>query len=304
MTFAERVAAIAGLGFGPSQAPFLTTVALHSGYCLRRQYAAFIGCTHWKKSSDFLDGLVARNLARRITYRANRGAIYHLFGERLYAAIGQRRDRNRRHASPAVIARRLMLLDFVIAHAHFDWYPTAADRLDLLVNRFGVPGNVFSRGIGEATKTVHPRNQHVPVFLHGASPTVHFVAVVTDTHASAVKTFVREQTLLLRHLLDWSLHAVVARSVATDAACHVAYQRGLAAASLTSVSKADLEWFERTQPLVQRGDLRNLRVEDLRRYRELSASVGQGLQGGAAGPLTVHHLPHAYEQFGSLAGIC
>jgi hypothetical protein len=304
MTFAERVAAIAGLGFGPTQAPFLTTVALHSGYCVRRQYAAFIGCTYRKKSSNFLDGLVARNLARRITYGANRGAIYHLFGERLYAAIGQRDDRNRRHASPPVIARKLMLLDFVIAHGHFDWYATASDRLDLLVNRFGVPANVLSRGSGESKKTVRGWNQSAPIFLHGASPTVHFVAVITDAHASAIKTFFREHTPLLRHLLDWSLHAVVARSVATDAACHVAYQRRLAAASLTSISKADLEWFERTQPLVERGDLRDLRVEDLRRYRELAASVGQGHHGSAAGPLTVHHLPHAYEQFGSLAGIC
>jgi hypothetical protein len=69
---------------------------------------------------------------------------------------------------------------------------------------------------------------------------------VTDTHASAIKTFVREHTPLLRRLPDWSLHAVVPRSIATDAACNIVYQRALAAAALTSISKFDLEWLATT----------------------------------------------------------
>ena len=37
----ERARGLDRFGFTPRQAKFVATVALHSGYCLRRQYAAF-----------------------------------------------------------------------------------------------------------------------------------------------------------------------------------------------------------------------------------------------------------------------
>ena len=39
MTFDARVGGVKAFGFTDRQAAFLTTVALHSGYCVRRQYA-------------------------------------------------------------------------------------------------------------------------------------------------------------------------------------------------------------------------------------------------------------------------
>ena len=102
------------MGFTQRQARFLTLVALHSGYCLRRQYATFAAVSYGKNVRDFLDDLVAQQLARRVTFRPDRGHIYHLFCRSLYRAIQQQDNRNRRHASPALIARKLMLLDFVL----------------------------------------------------------------------------------------------------------------------------------------------------------------------------------------------
>ena len=43
MTFEERVSAVTPFGFSDRQTRFLVTVALHSGFCLRRHYAAFAG---------------------------------------------------------------------------------------------------------------------------------------------------------------------------------------------------------------------------------------------------------------------
>ena len=43
MTWEERADAVASLGFTTRQARFLALAALHSGYCLRRQYGAFAG---------------------------------------------------------------------------------------------------------------------------------------------------------------------------------------------------------------------------------------------------------------------
>ena len=43
MTAEQRADAIAAFGFTRRQARFLVTVALHGGYCLRRQYETFAG---------------------------------------------------------------------------------------------------------------------------------------------------------------------------------------------------------------------------------------------------------------------
>jgi len=52
--------------------------ALHSGYCLRRHYMTFTGTQNGKHVRRFLEGLVARRLAVRLTYRPDRGHVYHL----------------------------------------------------------------------------------------------------------------------------------------------------------------------------------------------------------------------------------
>jgi hypothetical protein len=71
MTADQRVAALEGFGFyrAPSAVP--GGVALHSGYCLRRQYEAFAGIQYGKNVRHFLDGLVERRLAESI-YRPRR----------------------------------------------------------------------------------------------------------------------------------------------------------------------------------------------------------------------------------------
>ncbi len=291
MTPPERVAAVEALGFTPPQATFLTTVALHSGYCVRRQYAACTGVKSEKMAREFLNGLVERKLADRIMFRADRGSIYHLFGRRVYAAIGDSNHRNRRHASPPLIARRLMLLDFVIAYPEFDWHATDADKRALLVTRFGVP---------ESTRLT---TEKLSIFVRGASPAVNFACIVTDPRASAIDAFLHEHTALVRHLKDWTLHAVIPQRVATDESCEAAYRRALAAVSMMSVSIEDLDWFTNTRSLVTSGDLRTLGMDELNRYRTLSKTLGQRLETHSVNPLAIHHLPHSYRQFGSMAGL-
>jgi hypothetical protein len=112
MTFEDRVRALTYLGFMPRQTRFVVTVALHSGFCLRRQFAAFADIEYGKNVRNFLDHLVDRQLARRLQFEINRGHVYHLSARAVYRAIGQDDNRNRRASSPALIARKLMLLDF------------------------------------------------------------------------------------------------------------------------------------------------------------------------------------------------
>jgi hypothetical protein len=70
MTLDDRVPALAFLGLTPRQTRFIALVALHSGYCLRRQYLRFAGLRYGKNVREFLDGLVDRGLATRFEFAA------------------------------------------------------------------------------------------------------------------------------------------------------------------------------------------------------------------------------------------
>ena len=84
MTFDERVRALEPLRLTERQARFVVTVALHSGYCLRRQYMAFAGLRYGRVVRHFLDHLVTRQLAVRERCRADRGYLYHLQARAIY----------------------------------------------------------------------------------------------------------------------------------------------------------------------------------------------------------------------------
>jgi hypothetical protein len=58
VTFDERAQAIAKKGFTERQARFLTTVMLHAGVCVPRQYARFCGIVHGEKTRKFFTKLV------------------------------------------------------------------------------------------------------------------------------------------------------------------------------------------------------------------------------------------------------
>ena len=58
MTFDERVHAVAKKGFTERQARFLTTVMLHAGVCVPRQYARFCSIVHGQKTRKFFAKLV------------------------------------------------------------------------------------------------------------------------------------------------------------------------------------------------------------------------------------------------------
>jgi hypothetical protein len=130
MTFDDRVRALEPLGFTPRQTRFIATVALHSGYCLRRQYGAFAGVRYGKNVCDFFETLVERQLAERFTQRPDRGLIYHLQARAIYRALGQDENRNRREAS-AALSRADHGARLRARHPELDWLATEADKVEL-----------------------------------------------------------------------------------------------------------------------------------------------------------------------------
>ncbi len=230
MTFEERVQALEHLGFSGKQTRFLVTVALHGGFCLRRQYTAFAGLRYGQGVRDFLDRLVTRRLAKRLAFRPDRGHVYHLSNSAIYTAIEQDDNRNRRHSSPALIARKLMLLDYVLGHPLGDWYATEQDKVALFTTRFGVrpaelPQRVYLARRYRAPNTTRYFVQKLPILMTHDSDTVSFVFLATDTTGEAFGQFLQDHLRLLNRLPTWRLIAVAPTHLPGLPGCAAALQR-------------------------------------------------------------------------------
>ena len=332
MTFEERVHALEPLGFTPRQRRFIATVALHGGYCLRRQYGAFAGVQCGKNVRHFLETLVERHLADRFILRVGRGRIYHLHARALYRAIGEEHNRNRRQVSGALMARRLMVLDCVLSHPAWTWFATERDKIDLFVDRYAVPRvdlpqRRFSSEPRSADTTRYFMDK-LPVAVGGDLPDASFVYLATDGTGREFERFLADHARLLASLPAWTVIATGSSAMAL-ATCEVVFERTRQRlVPPASVSVEDLRDLCTTRQRVDRGDLAHVSVADIDRYRTLrdqfAATTFDALyaewcrQGELAlgtfassnrrpsqrrGQLVIERLPFDYRQFGSRSGV-
>jgi hypothetical protein len=334
MTLDDRVRALTSLHLTPRQTRFVALVALHSGYCLRRQYLTFAGLQYGKSVREFLDGLVTRGLASRFAYRRDRGYLYHLSARSLYRAIDQEENRNRRHTSPALIARKLMVFDYVLGHHEREWYATEQDKVALFTARFGVsvedlPHRVYTATDAVAGSTTRYFIHKLPIYLEGEPPVVHFVHLVTDETGRGFEQFLIDHARLFSRLPAWAVDAIGVGPMDGLSACQKVFHAFLAApAGPTPGDLADVQWFFETRRLVDAGQLGGLSVADLNRFRDarskFNAPAIAGLyaqwlvEGDRAlrrpatdgssiaarpGRLVMEHMAGQYAEFGALAGV-
>jgi len=334
MTLEDRVRALEALGFTARQTRFIALVALHSGYCLRRQYAAFAGIRYGKSVCDFFGKLVARGLATDFTQRADRGRIYHLHARAIYRGIGEPEHRNRRETSAALIARKMMVLDYVLRHADAAWLATQDEKVDLFA-RLGVPPRHLPQRASapartEASSAIRYFRHEAPIALVGDPPVPTFVCLVTDTTGRMLEQFLRDHSRLFAWLPAWTVVAIGPRPTGLHV-CEVAFERYLRRPmeTVSASTDDDLVWFFRTRQAVDRNDLTGLSVTAIDRFRTLREAFrppvfdelylawqrdGDAVLASPAasarhhgvrsvGTLVTELLPFDYSQFGSLPGI-
>lgn len=136
-----RCQALEMLGYTPRQAQFLVLVALHGGYFLRRQYVAFTGTPHGQAAVRFLTHAVSREHVRVLPY-GRQGHVFHLYARPLYAAIGEEDNRNRRPAEWDAVVRKLMTVDFALAHRSVRFLTTEEEKVALLKERL-IPADLW-----------------------------------------------------------------------------------------------------------------------------------------------------------------
>ncbi|MEP7307924.1 MAG: hypothetical protein ABJA98_20665 [Acidobacteriota bacterium] len=334
MTFDERVRALEPFRFTPRQARFLVTVALHGGYCLRRQYTAFAGMRYGKVVRAFLDGLRDRGLATRESCRGDRGYLYHLYARSIYRALQQEDNRNRRQTSLAAIGRKLMLLDFVIAQPGADWFATEVDKVALFTQRFGVPAadlpqrSYAAYGERQASTTRYFVHK-LPIFLAGEPPHVHFATLALEATGQPFEQFLRDHARVLSYLPAWTVVVVSPLGASGAPACRVVFDRFMMGGpSPAGSDRRELVRYFVTRRAVERNELAQLSVTDLNHFREArqrlddpvvetryarwlalgdralaEPDAGTAARLAPRGRFITHPLPFTYEQFGDLAGV-
>ena len=173
MTNEERIVALQSYGYTHRQATFLCTVALHSGYFLRRQYHRFLG----QKPGASAERLIQRGVAKghiRIHASANRTLIYHLGAHSVYEALADDHNPNQRWRQPFSVKTKLMGLDFVLAHPQYQYLATEDEKLDFFCCTLGLKRDcLFTREY----RSPHPDGQmriryfadRFPIFVTSAA---------------------------------------------------------------------------------------------------------------------------------------
>jgi hypothetical protein len=184
----QHVAAIQAFGYTESEAQFLYIVATHSGYFVPRQFLSFIGAKWGKRTTRFAEKIESRGHAAWREYPTI-GGVYHLFAKKLYGEIEKENIRNRRQHSLEFIQTRLVLLDFVLANQHYDYFETEKDKLSYFSEQLQIPTrNLPARtyiGSSRTEPTLRYFVDKYPLFLDCSfSPPVVTLSYVDPGHAS------------------------------------------------------------------------------------------------------------------------
>ncbi len=210
MTIADRTAAVAAHGFTPRQAAFLTTVMLHAGVCVPRQYTAFARIAFGQNTREFFERLTHGRFATAHPCWRGAARIYHVHHKALYRAIGEPDNRHRRPATVARAVERLMLLDVVLGDTETTWLGTEREKVAYFTERHGLsadelPALVFSQ---KGSRTVRYFPEKLPIGL-AAREEIVFVYLATDATGRNFRAFLASHRRLLQRLHRWTVRLVL-----------------------------------------------------------------------------------------------
>jgi hypothetical protein len=210
MNFDERVQAVAKKGFTERQARFLTTVMLHTGVCVPRQYARFCGIVYGEKTRKIFAKLVRLHYASMYDCRHNRARIYHLDQRALYAVIGDADSRLRKPVTLNHAIQHLMVLDAIVEDPDLVWLGTADEKAaHLLALTRMAETDLPHATVGDGDRRrVRYFPDRLPIGVHLAGRGV-VVYVVTDPWLDEFRVFLERHAALLRALPAWTLRIVV-----------------------------------------------------------------------------------------------
>ena len=152
-----REAALEPFGWTGRQAEWIALACLHSGVFTRTQATRFLD-THHERARRLVHALIAQGAAAEETVPGVRGIgrVCRVFSRGLYRALGAEHIRHRRTASPEVLMRRLLSLDYVIEHSALPWLPTEPEKVAafeaLGIERELLPSRLYRGAAGDTRR--------------------------------------------------------------------------------------------------------------------------------------------------------
>jgi hypothetical protein len=265
----DRARVLEEFGYTARQAHFLTLVALHGGYFLRRQYVAFTGRAHGQATVRFIANAVAREHIRVLPC-GRQGHLFHVCARPLYAAIGEEHNRNRRSAEWEAVTRKLMALDFVLAHPQAEFWATEEDKVTLL-RGLGIPVDVWpakrypSRRTGGPTTTRYFVDK-MPWYREPDDPHLWFTYVGAERTLKGLETFLVQYQHLLKAVPSGVMYVAprVVRSVIQSV-----FNKAIGNMQSTAISLMAFLEYCRLRREVEASRFQYLKVAELQQFRAL-----------------------------------
>ena len=182
-----RAQVLSAFGWTGRDAEWLALVCLHSGVFLRAQYLAFIGQPHPELAGRFVRRCGPSAVEE--PWNGTELRMCRIAARSLYRALGAEHVRHRRTAQPAVLLRRLLSLDYVLAHPDRPWLPTEHDKVATLTAA-GIPKGVLPSRLYRGAMGAQRRYfaHKLPLALDAERATFVYVQA-EDATASAVRTW-------------------------------------------------------------------------------------------------------------------
>ncbi len=212
MTEAERIDAVARLGFTPRQAGFLVTVAMHAGVCLSRQYATYSGVVWGQLVREFFATLVKRRIATPFPCARGGSKLYRLQHKTIYRAIGEPDSRLRRPVPLPRAVERLMVLDAVLDDPDAVWLGSERDKLAHFrtctsLSEEDMPRIIFRSSAVHSTVRYFP--DRLPIGCHPDGRAPVFLYLVRAWDPFEFRLFLQRHGALFRALAEWRIRLLV-----------------------------------------------------------------------------------------------
>jgi hypothetical protein len=170
--------------YNKHEARFLYLAATHSGYFTRHQFLSFTHQTKGCLVHRFTTRLLTQHHAQATQY-GHKTYVFKLTSRKIYDLIGKQDLRDHRLHTADFIRKRLLVLDFVLAHPDLRYLESQEEKLKFCHEQLGVPGSLLL-GQTDSTGGLDPSlnrffKDRFPLFLSARNG---------STPGSALPTFV------------------------------------------------------------------------------------------------------------------
>jgi hypothetical protein len=129
-------------GYNEQEAHFLYLAAIHSGYFTRRQFLSFTHQTKGCLVHRFTTKLLTQHHAQAAQY-GHKTYVFKLTSRKIYDLIGKQDLRDHRLHTADFIRKRLLVLDFVLAHPDLRYLESQEEKLKFFYEQLGAPASLF-----------------------------------------------------------------------------------------------------------------------------------------------------------------